>query len=309
MLILYYIINLHKTISYYRLNVALSWHWRKNMIIRYDTYERYKKKIGLDDIPCIIYNKTEKTSFDKFNSANWHEDLEIQFFTEGEGYLLICGEKYTVKGNSVAVINSNLIHHTATDSNITYYPIIIDFKFCKNAGIDCSSLIFDTLINDNEIIELLKKIVELYYSDKSLYKKAKLQSAVLNLMINLAEFHTVSSNISLSADNSFKQLKTAVEFIRDHYSEKLTLDIIAKNSFIDKFALSKKFKMLTGCTVVEYINSFRCERIMELMHEGIPSSTAAVQCGFNNISFFIKTFKKYTGMLPSEYKKQKVNKK
>ena len=144
------------------------------MIIRHDTYERYKKKIGLDDIPCIIYNKTEKTSSDKFHSANWHEDLEIQFFTEGEGYLLICGEKQTVKENSVALINSNLIHHTATDSNITYYPIIIDFKFCKNAGIDCSSLIFDTLINDDEIIELLKKIVELYYSDKSLYKKAKL---------------------------------------------------------------------------------------------------------------------------------------
>ncbi len=134
-----------------------------------------------------------------------------------------------------------------------------------------------------------------------LSKKTKLQAAVLNLLIDLAEHHTVSSNCSLSADKSFDQIKSAVRFIREHYSERLTLDIIAKNSFTDKFTLSKKFKALTGHTVVEYI---KCERKKELMHQGIPSGTAAVQCGFNNISFFTRTFKKYTAMLPCEYKKK-----
>lgn len=274
------------------------------MIIRYDTYKQYKNQKGFDDTPCIIYGKIEKSSSDNTYSANWHEDLEIQLFTAGEGYLLICGEKYSVRENSIAIVNSNLIHYTGTDSDITYYPIIIDFEFCKKAGIDCSLLTFETLINCEKTIELLKKIISIYYTEECPYKKAKLQATVLNLVIDLSEHHTVSSNGSLSADRSFEQIKTAVRFIREHYSEKLTLDIIAKNSFIDKFTLSKKFKALTGNTVVEYINSFRCERIKELMHEGIPSGTAAVQCGFNNISFFTKTFKKYTGMLPSEYKKK-----
>ena len=174
----------------------------------------------------------------------------------------------------------------------------------KKAGIDCSLLTFEALINSEKTIELLKKIIGIYYTDESHYKKAKLQAAVLNLLIDLAEHHTVSSNGSLSADRSFDQIKSAVRFIREHYSERLTLDIIAKNSFTDKYTLSKKFKALTGHTVVEYINSFRCERIKELMHQGIPSGTAAVQCGFNNISFFTRTFKKYTGMLPSECKKK-----
>lgn len=274
------------------------------MIIRYDTYEQYKNQKSLNDTPCIIYGKIKKSSSDNTYSANWHEDLEIQLFTAGEGYLLICGEKYTVRENSIALVNSNLIHYTGTDSDITYYPIIIDFEFCKKVGIDCSMLTFETLIYSEKTIELVKEILSIYYTNEIPCKKAKFQAAVLNLLIDLAEHHTVSSNGSLSADKSFDQIKSAIRFISEHYSERLTLDIIAKNSFTDKFTLSKKFKALTGHTVVEYINSFRCERIKELIHQGIPSGTAAVRCGFNNISFFIRTFKKYTGMLPSEYKKK-----
>ena len=274
------------------------------MIIRYDTYEQYKNEKRLDDTPCIIYGKLKKNKSDNTDSANWHEDLEIQLFTAGEGHLLICGEKYTARENSIALVNSNLIHYTGTDSDITYYSIIIDFEFCKRAGIDCSSLTFETLINSEKTIELLKKIIDIYYTDESPYKKAKLQATVLNLLVDLAEYHNISLNGSLRDGSSFEQIKTAVRFIREHYSEKLTLDIIAKNSFTDKYTLSKKFKALTGHTVVEYINIFRCERIKELMHLGIPSGTAALQCGFNNISFFIRTFKKYTGNLPSFYKKK-----
>lgn len=272
------------------------------MLIRYDTYEQYKILKLLDDTPCIIYGKIERSKADDINSANWHEDLEIQLFTEGEGYLLVCGEKYKVKKHSIALINSNLIHYTGTDSYVTYYPIIIDFEFCRKAGIDCSSLNFETLTNSTKVIELLNKIIDIYYSDENLYKQAKLQAAVLELLIDLAECHTISSNGTLSTDRSFKQVKSAIKFIREHYSEKLTLDIIAKNSLTDKYNLSKKFKFLTGQTVVEFINTVRCERIKELIHEGIPIGHAAMQCGFNNTSFFTKTFKKHTGMLPSEYK-------
>lgn len=271
------------------------------MEIRYDTYEKYKSIKNMDDTPCVIYDKIQKRICNTY-SANWHEDLEIEFFISGEGYILISGEKYEVKENSVVLINSNLIHYTGTESDVTYYPLIINFEFCKKAGIDCSLLIFETLINSEKTVELVKEIIGIYYTDESPYKKAKLQAAVLNLMIDLAEHHTVSSNDCLYTDRSFQQIKTAVRFIREHYSERLTLDIIAKNSLTDKYSLSKKIKVFTGQTVVEYINSFRCERIKELIREGVPIGTAATQCGFNNISFFTKTFKKYTGMLPSEYK-------
>lgn len=277
-------------------------------MIRYDTYSQYKNQLRIDDTPCIVYGKIEKNHLNNTITANWHEDLEIQLFTEGEGYLLIDGQKYKVQKNSVALINSTAIHYTGTDSYITYYPIIIDFEFSKNSGIDCSSLTFDTLINTEKSIELVKEIVRIYSLDELPYKKAKLRIAVLNLLIDLAVAHTVSVNESSYTSRTFEQIKSALKFIKEHYFDKLSLDIIAKNSLIDKYALSKKFKKLTGQTVVEYINSFRCERIKELICVGIPIHAAAIQCGFNNISFFTKTFKKYTGMLPSEYKKTLQNK-
>ena len=273
------------------------------MLIRYDTYDIYKKAKRLNDTPCIIYDKINRSRFNNTNLANWHEDLEIQVFTAGEGYLLISSEKYAVKEDSIAIINSNSIHYNGTDSNITYYPIIIDYEFCKKAGIDCPLLTFETLIDHEKSIEYAKEIIRIYFANETHYKKAKLQAAVLNLLIDLCENHIVSQNSTLNIDRSFVRVKAAVRFIRENYSEKLTLDIIAKNSLTDKYSLSKNFKKLTGQTVVEYITNFRCERIKDLMYQGVPSGTAAIQCGFNNISFFTKTFKKYTGMLPSQYKK------
>lgn len=103
---------------------------------------------------------------------------------------------------------------------------------------------------------------------------------------------------------SFGQVKAAIRFIREHYAERLTLERIAANSLTDKYSLSRKFKELTGQTVVQFINGYRCERIKDLIRDGMPVSEAAVQCGFNNMSFFTKTFKKYTAKLPSEYKRK-----
>lgn len=278
------------------------------MKIRYDTYEKYKNEKKLNDTPCVIY-RAVKNSHNLTDSANWHEDLEIQLFASGEGYILISGENYPARKNDIVLINSGQIHYTGTDSDIIYYSVIIDSEFCKRAGIDISSLTFEALIISKKITELLKNIIDIYFSDDTLFKKAQLQAMVLNILIELTMHHLISLKDCLDTEITFHQVKIAVKYIREHYSERLTLDIISKNSNIDKFTLSKKFKILTGQTIVEYINSYRCERIKELIFSGVPIGAAAIQCGFNNISFFTKTFKKYTGMLPSEYKRKqhKIN--
>ena len=112
----------------------------------------------------------------------------------------------------------------------------------------------------------------------------------------LVEGHRVSSTAST------KHVKKAVAFIRNHYTRSLTLDEIAEHVGINKFQLSREYKKITGTTLFDTINQLRCMMAKQLLANGASVTSAAVACGYENISYFTRIFKKVTGYTPSQYK-------
>ena len=100
----------------------------------------------------------------------------------------------------------------------------------------------------------------------------------------------------------FKEVKDTILYIQSNYDKKITLAELSKETYIDKYTLSKKFKEFTGITIVNYINNYRSKMALSMIQNGEQINNTAILCGFNNISFFTKTFKKHTGNLPSFYK-------
>ena len=86
--------------------------------------------------------------------------------------------------------------------------------------------------------------------------------------------------------------------------EKISLEDISRSVLCDKYTLCRDFKKYTGQTVFENLNRYRCIKAAELLNDGKSVAEAALLCGFESFSFFTKTFKKYMGSLPSEYKKR-----
>lgn len=87
-----------------------------------------------------------------------------------------------------------------------------------------------------------------------------------------------------------------------NFDKKLSLDKISEAVFFDKYALCREFKKYTGQTIIENLNSYRIKNAKELLKDGYTVAEAAYASGFENISFFTKTFKRYAGYLPSHYK-------
>ncbi len=79
--------------------------------------------------------------------------------------------------------------------------------------------------------------------------------------------------------------RQAVLYIRTNFDRKLLLEKIAAAVSIDKYTLSREFREVTGMTVVQYINSYRCKRAVEYIEDGNTVSEAARLCGFQNMSF------------------------
>ena len=265
---------------------------------RFEDYANLKTSL-----PFTFENDIHRTKMTSGTEANWHENLEIQVCTKGEGFVLLDRNKFSIKKDDIIIVNSQVIHYTGTNSELNYACLIIDSDFCKQADIDHTALTFEPLFCDNDFLSAYHKFREIFNNTKDVCHIAKLKQQLLNILINLREHHTVSHSSSAVQKNSFKMVQAAIKYMRDHYGEKIYIDDIANMLLINKYSLSHEFKKYTGQTLISYLNSYRCKKASEFIQEGKTVSEAANLCGFNNMSFFTKIFKKYSGHLPSQYKR------
>ncbi len=100
----------------------------------------------------------------------------------------------------------------------------------------------------------------------------------------------------------------AVLYLQEHFSEQISLKDIANAAELSEKYFGEYFKNVTGETPIQYLNKYRIEKSAEALREDEKSITEiALECGFNDLSYFIKTFRKHYGTSPGNYRKQKKN--
>lgn len=99
-------------------------------------------------------------------------------------------------------------------------------------------------------------------------------------------------------------IQDCVTYIDLHYNENLTLKKMAEYLNLNSSYLSTLFKKELGKTVTEYITQTRIKQALLLLNSTKHSiREVANQCGFDDINYFSRIFKKYQGMSPSSYRK------
>lgn len=97
--------------------------------------------------------------------------------------------------------------------------------------------------------------------------------------------------------------RSAESFIREHYTEKFSLDALAGALHIDKSYLLRTFKAITGSTLLEFHNRVRCEAARELLtRPELSISYIASAVGYVSASHFTQVFRKIVGKTPSDYR-------
>lgn len=100
-------------------------------------------------------------------------------------------------------------------------------------------------------------------------------------------------------------VKNAVDYINLNLGNPLTLQLIADEIHVNTSHLSRKFKMDTNMTVIDYINTKKVEEAKLYLDRGKISFTdIALMVGFNDLNYFGRVFKKITSLTPSEYVKK-----
>lgn len=99
----------------------------------------------------------------------------------------------------------------------------------------------------------------------------------------------------------------AKQYVEDNISKNITIETITDIIHITPNYFSSIFKKVTGDSFITYVNLRKIEKAKEILKAvDIPVSEVAEKCGFSDVKYFNRVFKKYTGVTPSEYKKQEI---
>ncbi|MGM0901864.1 MAG: helix-turn-helix domain-containing protein [Bacillota bacterium] len=127
-------------------------------------------------------------------------------------------------------------------------------------------------------------------------------SGIETQMVN--EYCEAVNKLSLKQYNY--KIRKAIEYIRTHISEDLSLNTISAAIDLSPHELSRQFKKQTHKSLTDYINEQRIlEAIYLIDNQHLSITDISLMVGFNDVNYFTKVFKKFKGMTPSHYRKGK----
>ena len=126
----------------------------------------------------------------------------------------------------------------------------------------------------------------------------------LNLILIEIQRNTQINYDYPSKEKNNRDCTFVKEYLDDHFTENITLDLLSKESKMNKYYLVHSFTKHFGCSPISYLNEKRIEEsknLLETTNHSIASIASMI--GFSSQSYFSQSFKKNTFMTPNEYRR------
>ena len=249
-------------------------------------------------------------------SIHYHDVFEYAYILKGEVIYKINEEKIVLHENEGIFINNDVIHAVKQSGN---EAVLYTIGFPSNLLInDSSSFLyrkyFDPIIygnckyfviKDKEILDLMNII---YDDSKKTFNDLHFLSLLIDLWSktydNLYQLNLVRSTNEYVNE---ERMKLILNYIHDNYQEKISVKDLADYLNISKNTCFRLFKKYLGKSPNEYILDYRINKAATfLLHSNKNIISIALECGFENASYFGKIFKKKTKLSPLNYRKEKM---
>ena len=189
-----------------------------------------------------------------------------------------------------------LCHKLKNEERTSHIPIIM-----LTAKVTTENKISGLLTGADDYISKPFNMVELKARVNNLIEQRKKLRARFSREITLEPM-----DISITPIDE-KFLKRAIEIVETHINEeKFDLSEFRNEMNMSRSTLFRKLQALTGQSPTEFIRTIRLKRAASLLKQNFGNVTqVSLEVGFNNLSYFNRTFKKLFGVSPVEYTKNK----
>lgn len=282
-----------------------------------------KKKHGDALLPFVIYGTMMPTLFSSF-PLHCHEEIEMVLCDCGKCRYTVSGEDIDMKFGDILVIMPWVLHSFRLAQQGDYFlaaTYLASMDLINNHAIDiCSSKYVTPILNRrcndycviqhdsphySEFREIALQLFDTFFDHQSFYE-LKLKSLVSDLLFKLLEYGYVDIKSENPEGNDVRIVRRVVDYISEKYMENITLAGLAELVNLSETGLSRLFRSVTGMSCIDYVIEYRLTKAMGLLRStDKPIIEVAYDTGFNNISYFNRTFKKHCNQTPSDFRKYK----
>ncbi|MCX7711783.1 MAG: AraC family transcriptional regulator [Clostridia bacterium] len=222
---------------------------------------------------------------------------DLTYIDKGKATYLINDVPYHVRAGDVIYIPKGNIReaYTYEDTLMQSYAFNFDFFVPGNEEV---VLPFPTILQIgrfNELTDLCQDFNRTWVEKNPGYQ-LKARALFMQILHKLLTF-TLFSNSNRNLD---PRIGTIKEYIINHYFEPLEIEQLAEMFHLHPVYLGALFKKCTGSSIKEFITKIRINSAESLLSMGgYTVGEAAVRCGFEDIYYFSKVYKKYKGVPPS----------
>ena len=265
-------------------------------------------KFALDSRSFGIYHSTENNPNLNIHT---HECCELLFCLRGGNNFLIDDEIYKVENNDLFVINQFEAHKITLMGDVERYTVQLhpEYIFSNSTSeTDLSACFYSRGKNESNRIslsddeaEILVKLLSSINDCDGYGEDVMMNAYMMRILVLVNRFFLNNHPASAIVGN---RLAGAITYINQHLADELTLDTIAKNTYMSVNGLCRVFKQSLGTTVMKYIVGKRISQAKMYLKNGKSVSETAFLCGFHDYSNFIRTFTKAVGCSPGKYKKK-----
>lgn len=275
--------------------------------------------------PVSVYPSVDQLNGNSVLESHWHEEMEFILVEQGSAvfqtdmiYTEVCeGEALFVNSGelhagylknsprcvfSAVVFHPDLLHSRTQDTVQTQFiDPLISKKLVPPAHIR------GVKPWEQEVLTALRRIITSHEQNtpaRELTTKAQLYCMIASLYPQMRPAN--GEDVIMAGQRSkVERIKKALAYINTHAHEPIRLREIANAIGISEGHFCRFFKQMVQKSPVEYINYHRVQKACRLLEQSDRKVVdIALDVGFDNLSYFIATFKKWNGLTPSQYRKQ-----
>lgn len=290
-------------------------------LIKVDKTGREKVQHGTSLFPIACYHSDlRRIPVD----WHWHDEIEIAVIDEGSAIVNVGNEKYTIRKGEGFFFNHGVLHSIQKVDmsgckfrSLVFHPRLvygsIDSVFyqryvvpvAENRGMENIHLCPDIEWHKG-IIDAINLIWEMCNKAQAGYE-FRVRALLSEMIFKLWERLPQTQNPGTKSVRDEDRIKLMLQFIHDNYMGEITMKKIADSAMVSQSECLRCFRRTIGTTPIQYVKQYRIQTAAGLLVSTQEKvADIAMQCGFQDISYFTKSFREQKGCVPTEYRRMNL---
>lgn len=288
----------------------------KTPIININMTKIYREVTPLTSNDCFMVFARTKSKFDF--PLHFHEEFELNFIENASGAKRIIGDNIEIISDiELVLVGSNTSHgwftHECKNSNIheitiQFHKDLFDEKFLKRNQMSFVRSMLERssrgISFSPEAINLIKPRLLGLSQTSGFSSIMELMSILNDLSVsrNMRTLTTISfANEKITYDSN--RIEKAFDYMKNNYDKDISLEDISKIVNMSVVSFSRFIKKSTGKTFIDSFNDIRLGHASRLLIDTrLSIAEVSYKCGYNNLSYFNRIFKKKHSHTPKEFR-------